>query len=305
MRSEFPLFSILIANYNNAIYIKEAFQSVLDQSYTNWEVIVVDDASTDESIEIIKKWKARDSRIKLIAKEENGGCGTTKHQCVMEAQGEICGFLDPDDRLHPLAVEKMVEALKLKPTHSMAYSNFYYCDERLENPEMATWVGPIPKGKSNLELNKISHFCAFKRTCYNKTRGIDPTLSSAVDKDLYFKLEETGDSYFVDEPLYYYRKGKQGISQSERFPIAQENFISVMKSAFKRRLHTNIPNLTKIQLQKRTSEIYFSKARYYQENENTYDAVICLTQSFFAWPAGGVKRKITLLLKIFGFRRIK
>lgn len=102
-----PLFSILIANYNNGCYLQEAIDSVLAQTYPNWEIVLVDDKSSDDSFEIYKKYK-EDKRFHIYFNEENKGCGYTKRRCAELAQGELCGFLDPDDKLTPDALEVMV-----------------------------------------------------------------------------------------------------------------------------------------------------------------------------------------------------
>ena len=100
-----PLFSILIANYNNGHYLMEAVESVRQQTYSNWEIILVDDGSTDNSHELYKQLVEQDSRIHIFFNEENKGCGYTKRRCAELANGEICGFLDLDDTLLPEALE--------------------------------------------------------------------------------------------------------------------------------------------------------------------------------------------------------
>ena len=75
-----PLFSVLIANYNNGKYLMEAIESVRQQTYTNWEIILVDDASTDNSKDIYRELE-NDSRIHIFYNEQNKGCGYTKRRC--------------------------------------------------------------------------------------------------------------------------------------------------------------------------------------------------------------------------------
>ena len=103
-----PLFSILIANYNNGKYIKETLDSVYAQDYTNWEIVIVDDASTDESKEVYKEYE-NDSRINIYYNEDNKGVTYTKWRCVEHAKGELCGFLDPDDVILPQTLSLMVK----------------------------------------------------------------------------------------------------------------------------------------------------------------------------------------------------
>ncbi len=208
-----PLFSVLIANYNNAQYIDEAIQSVFSQTYQNWEIIIIDDVSTDDSMEVISKYK-NDSRIRIFSNDQNYGCGYTKRKCVELALGEIAGFLDPDDFLDRKALEIMVDNHSKNKSASMIYSNLFICDEQIKSCIKSNYVRAIPTESSYLEMKAgmISHFASFKIEFYKKTIGINEKLTRAVDQDLYLKLEEVGTLNFVDVPLYYYRIHEKGIS---------------------------------------------------------------------------------------------
>ena len=198
--------SILIANYNNGRYLMDAVDSVRCQSYPDWEIIIVDDCSTDNSIDIYQDLEG-DDRIHIFYNSNNMGCGYTKHQCVSHANGDICGFLDPDDALTEDAIQIMVAEHEKHPDASLINSTCFETDERLDVISISTYGCFIPQGQSFLTYRKgIAHFTTFKKKCYEKTEGIDLLMLRAVDHDLYYKLEEVGDVYFIDKPLYYYRQ---------------------------------------------------------------------------------------------------
>ncbi|MBP5369861.1 MAG: glycosyltransferase [Bacteroidales bacterium] len=231
-----PLFSVLIANYNNGIYLEEALQSVLAQTYTNWEIILVDDASTDNSKEIYKKYSS-DTRIHIYYNDKNYGCGYTKRRCVELAKGEICGFLDPDDALVTTAIEELSKVLiNNQPDVSFVYSDMFIVNKNMEIMNMSSYQKEIQDGHSYLQSTpgSISHFEAFTKKAYNKTSGIDPTIKQAVDTDLYLKLEEVGKFIFVKKKLYYYRIGTGNNISSDYGKGFSWNFI-VMYEACKRR----------------------------------------------------------------------
>ena len=240
-----PLFSILIANYNNGRYLQEAIDSVLAQTYTDWEVILVDDRSTDNSQAIYDRYAA-DSRFHIYYNDKNRGCGYTKRRCAELANGELCGFLDPDDALLPEALETMVKAHSVHPECSLIYSTCYrYSGDR--EAEMPVWdfIGPIPEDSDFLIYRKklISHFVSFKRAAYGRTDGIDPTLQAAVDRDLYYKLEEQGSILHLPIPLYLYRINNAssisiGTNTSER--TAYYNCIKSELNAICRRMGTDL-----------------------------------------------------------------
>lgn len=201
-----PLFSVLIANHNDGRYLLDAINSVMAQTYNNWEIIIVDDYSIDNSKQLYNQY-TNDPRFHIYFNEKNEGCGYTKRRCVELANGEICGFLDADDALVSGALEKMVNTHINHPNASLVYSNHFLCDKNLTITGFSVTSKAIPHNSSFLEIKNgaISHFATFKKDYYLKTEGISPFFHIAEDHDLYFKLEEVGSTVFVEEPLYYYR----------------------------------------------------------------------------------------------------
>ncbi|HVW99074.1 MAG TPA: glycosyltransferase [Candidatus Babeliaceae bacterium] len=235
------LFSVLVANYNNGSYIGTAIESVLRQSYKNWEIIIVDDASTDGSVLKLAPYLS-DSRIRIFRNKVNFGCGYTKRRCIELASGTIGGFLDPDDALTEDAIEIMVDAHNHFPEASLCYSTHFICDETLTAIKVFDKPRQIPQGMTYLELSdgSISHFATFKMAVYRKMIGINPTLPKAVDQDLYYKLEEQGNLRFVGKPLYYYRIHTRGISTGSNIKEAGYWNQQIREDAYLRRLTTAI-----------------------------------------------------------------
>lgn len=208
------LFSILIAHYNNYNYFLDCYKSIVEQSYQNFEVVIVDDCSTDDSFEKIKELTSSDVRFVLFRNEKNRGVGHTKRKCAELATGEICAFLDPDDALVSNALE--ISLKNHTRNNAVAYSRFLLCDGNLK-PQKPFPHSRAVKNKDQLFFNVLleaNHFFTFKKSAYDKTSGIDPELTSAVDQDLYLKLYEVGDFTFIPEPLYLYRLHENGVSQN-------------------------------------------------------------------------------------------
>jgi glycosyltransferase involved in cell wall biosynthesis len=216
-----PLFSVLIANYNNGRYLETCLQSILAQTYDNWEIVIVDDASTDDSHTVYERHRG-DDRIRIFRNDRNEGCGYTKRKCVEHAKGQVCGFVDADDALAPAALQVMVKGHLDHPQAGIVYSTHYICDEVLQPRGVADYVGQIPPGRKsvNLFVPTISHFATFKRENYAQTEGISTMYPKAVDKDLYFKLEDTGPVWFIDQPLYFYRHHADSISLNQQASAA-------------------------------------------------------------------------------------
>lgn len=121
--------SIISPVYNSSKYLHQTIASVLDQTFSDWEWLITDDCSTDNSVEIIKS--TNDSRIKLIQSEENGGAGHARNLSLENATGRFITFLDADDFWEPNFLEEMVNFIK-KENVELAYSNYSRCDENLQ-----------------------------------------------------------------------------------------------------------------------------------------------------------------------------
>ena len=210
-----PLFSVLIANYNNGKYLMEAIESVRQQVYTNWEIILVDDSSTDNSHELYKELE-KDNRIHIYYNDQNRGCGYTKRRCVELATGELCGFLDPDDAILPNALQVMADTHREHPEVSLVTSRYYFCDINL-TPYKESRPLVIPEGKDFFTTAAYTAevFSAFKKSVYEKTEGISPCYHLGVDQDLYFKLEEIAPMMPINDITYKYRIFNGSISSNE------------------------------------------------------------------------------------------
>ena len=111
------LVSVIIAARNAAETLGDALDSLRAQTYPSWEAIVVDDSSTDETIDLARRLAKGDSRINAIeAKTPQAGAGTTRNRGIAEAQGECFLFLDADDRLEPQQLELLTASLRAKPS---------------------------------------------------------------------------------------------------------------------------------------------------------------------------------------------
>ena len=235
------LFSVLIAHYNNFEYFKQCYESLKNQTYQNFEIILVDDCSTDDSFEKIVELTKNDNRIKTYKNEENKGVGFTKRRCVEISSGEICGFVDPDDALTENALEISVKAYN--ENYIATYSQFYLCDENLNIIKKFEPTQKI-KNKNLLFFNvkfEVAHFFTFKKYTYLETEGINAELTSAVDQDLYLKLYEKGDFYYIQRPLYLYRLHEKGVSQEKsKKEKLNANWDKVLRNTLKRRKITQL-----------------------------------------------------------------
>lgn len=256
-------FSILIAHYNNFEYFKDCYQSILNQTYQDFEVIILDDCSTDGSYEKVKDWVKNDSRFKVFQNEENKGVGYTKGKLIELATGEICGFLDPDDAITPNALENSLS--HFSENIIAVYSFIKMCDNQLNFVKLLPNQKQV-KNNNPFFLNiffDVNHFFLFRKKAYLKTEGIDIELTSAVDQDLYLKLYEQGSFKLIKEPHYIYRMHDKGVSQEKsKKGILNKNWDKVLRNTLKRRNTTKIygKNLNEIE----------NLPRFVFQKENTF-----------------------------------
>ncbi len=254
------LFSILIANYNNGHFFNDCYQSILAQTYTNWEVILVDDGSKDDSVAVIEEIIGVDKRFKVYENTQNKGCGYTKAKCARLANGEILGFLDPDDALCPDALQVMVYAHKKSKAASIITSNHEFVDIKMKSLSKGRYASPVPEKQSYLTYGRgaLTHFASFKKKDYDKTEGIDPVMKRAVDQDLYYKMEEMGNHIFIDKILYRYRVHKNSISNNDNLWKAEYwHFYAKLKAYKRRKIKTlNTDNFTKSKISLVCSNYY-------------------------------------------------
>lgn len=106
-----PAVSIIMAVYNGAAYVGRSIRSVIDQTFTDFELICVDDGSSDSSVEVLQYWALRDNRIRIIQNSHQGACATL-NAGLDAATGQYVAFLDNDDAYHPRTLELAVHALQ-------------------------------------------------------------------------------------------------------------------------------------------------------------------------------------------------
>ncbi|MBR1799579.1 MAG: glycosyltransferase family 2 protein [Bacteroidales bacterium] len=208
-----PLISILIANYNNAHYLPQALESIATQTYSNYEVVIVDDGSTDDSEQIYATLST--DKFRVLHHEGKAHCGVapTKHLAAQQAKGLLCGFLDPDDALLPNALCDTVATMLANPHASIVASRCLMCNEHLvpvaqcRTPQLSTTGGYL-ENREYFPLN----FALFRKKSYDQCGGIDTVLQAAIDSDMYFRLEEVGAIAYCESPTYLYRIHNKSIT---------------------------------------------------------------------------------------------
>lgn len=199
-----PLISIIMPSYNRAYTIGDAIQSVLDQSYQNWELLVCDDASDDKTAEVLRGFN--DPRIRYMQFTKSNGAGT-RNKGLRLARGEYISYLDSDNIWHPLFLDLMLRRLMAAPGSAIAYSA--YLDTEIVGAKVElhkisrTPFRPIPLSSRNfMDLNTILHH----RRVYDWMGGFDESLPRLQDWDLMLRYTSIFNPVFVDHAAVFYRR---------------------------------------------------------------------------------------------------
>jgi glycosyltransferase involved in cell wall biosynthesis len=260
------LFSIIVANYNNESYLPELIESIIQQTYINWELIIVDDNSQNSPDNILKPF-LEDFRIKYFKHNENLGVAATFKTATDNSKGEIIGMLGADDALTPTALQIMADAHKKYPLASLINSDCFWCDNKLKIIEKYKYYRALKPNEELITNITIGSFATFKKISYDKTDGFDPFFKKAVDHDIYLKLDEVGDLQYVHEPLYLYRSNPIGISQNQNGVKAAQFSLIAVGNAYKRRVGSKKFNISKKEFLKLRKKWYLRELLFEKKNK--------------------------------------
>jgi glycosyltransferase involved in cell wall biosynthesis len=212
-----PTVSILMASYNNVAYIKAAIESVQAQTYKNWELIIVDDFSTDGSFELATVLIKGDERIKLFRQPENYGVHFTMMKASSLATGELRAHLDSDDMLERYSVDEMVLAFEVNPKIMFIYSDIAQID-RKGNVEL--YSASKTYNKTTLHQHGWRHFGMYRASVFEVIQGYNEQLTlntGCIDGDLFMQIAEKFPDGIkrLQKVLYLYRSHGNNFSANK------------------------------------------------------------------------------------------
>lgn len=214
------LVSVIMPSWNTGKFIAESIQSVIDQTYKNWELLIVDDCSTDNTDEVVSSFN--DKRIKYLKNETNLGAALTRNRALREAQGEWIAFLDSDDLWAPEKLEKMIKFMK-ENNYSFAYHEYEKIEE--ESKPLNVYVsGPEIVTKRKMYNYGYPGCLTFM---YNaKTMGLIQIKDIKKNNDyaILLQLCKKANCYLLKENLAKYRVRKQSISHDKLVKKLRSHF---------------------------------------------------------------------------------
>lgn len=224
-------FSILIPLYNKQTAISKTLQSVLSQTYSNFEVIVVDDGSTDDSFAVAKKYidERLESKGRVIHKE-NGGVSSARNRGIQEAKYDYIALLDGDDLWKPTYLEEQVQLIKDFPKAAMWGVNTAF----IKNNQTYKWEQGMGEGYRGYVENYFGTrhndlYCSssvvIRREVFDKVGCFDEQISSSEDLDMWYRIILHYPTVFYDKILVYYNQDAENrvaYDTNVRFPLTKD-----------------------------------------------------------------------------------
>jgi glycosyltransferase involved in cell wall biosynthesis len=204
------LISIIVPCYNQAHFLNDTLQSVLNQTYTNWECIIVNDGSPDNTEEVALEW-CKDIRFRYLYKE-NGGLPSARNTGIKKSKGKYILALDSDDMLHENFLTKLVPELDKDDTLAIVscYRAFF------RNEKTKTFYVHEPKGKTYKSLlyeNILMPSSLFRKKCWEEVGGYDELMTKGFeDWEFWIAITKKGWQFkIIEEVLFYYRKSQNSM----------------------------------------------------------------------------------------------
>jgi len=267
-----PKISIIIPVYNAEKFISETIESVIAQTYQDWEIIAVDDGSTDKTPEILKEYEKKLSKKLRVITQKNSGVSIARNTGIAAAKGEYIAFLDHDDLWMPEKLEKQIKLLDSNKELGLVYSDSYMIDES-GNLKKDTFINSIMS--KNILQSKVFRgnifnelFCVdfipllttiVRKDVFDKVGMFNPKYKISEDYDLFLKIARIYPADFIKQPLAKYRIHSGGASKNLETRIKEDfqimEYWLIKKPELKKELQY------KIKLKK--ASLYGSLMRYH------------------------------------------
>lgn len=214
------LVSIIMPSYNTSQYIIKSIQSVQKQTYTNWELIIVDDCSTDDTDNTVLQVK--DSRVRYLKKERNSGAAESRNLALREAKGKWIAFLDSDDLWKQDKLEKQIAFME-KNEYFFSYAKYEVIDEN------GDFCGLRVSGPKRIKKKRMYKYCwpGCLTVMYDRDRIGEiqiADLKKNNDYAMWLRVSEKADCYLLDEILGCYRKRRGSISNHSYIELVKWHY---------------------------------------------------------------------------------
>lgn len=271
-----PLISILVPCFNQGKYLNNTFQSIVKQNYSNWECVIVNDGSTDETEVIAKRWCKTNPKFSYYHKD-NAGISSARNLCLKKAKGDYLQWLDGDDFLAPNKLRISIDALEDSTNvgKNLVISNF-----KLFNQEKKVFEPPY----CNLRLNLFNYrtvlydwedgftipiHCGFFNTSLLNKFSFPEEVTSKEDWLMWvYIFQQEPEVFFIDEPLAIYRRHAKSMTRSTNMTEGHIAALDFLKIFLSEKEYEKFARHTMVRYYK--SSLFYRKKYHATKKSNTY-----------------------------------
>ena len=302
-----PKISVIMSVYNEERHLRASIESILNQTFTDFEFIIVNDGSTDASLEIIMSYN--DGRIQIVNNEENSGLTKSLNKAIKKAHGEYIARQDADDISLPSRLELQHEFLEKHPEVALIGTGIYVIDEKGDKLEKRI-MHPNPK-TSLLKGNRFIHGSVmFRKSVIDELGAYNETLKYSQDYELWLRMSKKYDVRNLTTPLYKLRMHKGSIlsrkveEQQMYAVLARKLAINEVKEAALFNLQAHSSNF--YQILNRSDKMMFHKAVAYNHAQNN-DLPSFRRECFKAFKLNpfDLENHFQLIPSFFGLRGVR
>jgi glycosyltransferase involved in cell wall biosynthesis len=281
-----PLVSVIIPTYNRAEFIAETVESVLNQTYSNIETIIVDDGSTDNTRDVLKKYQDKIDYIYQDRSERS----KARNEGVRHSQGDYIAFLDSDDVWFPTKIEKQVQILDEKPVVGVVYTGVQYIDTHGD-----PYVGEIswdvlkrkrPSLYEDLMTHNVisgsSSSVMIRRHCMDRVGLFDESMNACEDLDLWRRLAQHFAFYKIESPLVKLRIHMGSTQQN--LTLMAKGYERIIK-----KISRETPPEFEYYKNEAIIKLLFQIASLYKHDSNLHSFLWFCGKSVFHWPSWMIK----------------
>ncbi len=243
------LVSVIVASYNHARFLPQRIESLLQQTYDNLEILVIDDCSTDNSLEVLRRYEHH-PKVRLIVRENNGGWVTVSNQGVDMSSGEFVIFANCDDDCDPRMIERLVAGLNDHQTAGICFCKSLLVDE-YNAVLMDDYAGRETAFRERcatdtlISGNEMTHFllyscvipnlsaALFRRSVFARSGQLSADYRVVCDWDLFFRVVESYDVFYVAEALNRFRQHETTIRSSTKDRVIYEEIFRLLLGQLK------------------------------------------------------------------------
>ncbi|MCG3770067.1 MAG: Spore coat polysaccharide biosynthesis protein SpsA [Nitrosomonadaceae bacterium] len=238
------LVTVVVASYNHAEFLMQRMESLIAQTYPGLEILVIDDCSTDNSIEVLRRYQFH-PKVNLVVREKNGGWVAVSNQGLELATGEFVIFANCDDDCDPCMIQRLVDAMNRNPTagiafccsllvdaHNIGLGDDFVVREPLFRVRCATdtLLSGAEMGRFLLHSCVIPNLSAalIRRTCFASVGNLSPAYRVCCDWDLFFRISARYDVAYIAESLNRFRQHRTTIRSVTKERVVYEEYFRLL-----------------------------------------------------------------------------